>query len=33
MLGGDSGISKSEISRISTDLDAKVGTFRDPQQY
>jgi hypothetical protein len=33
MLGGDSGISKSEVSRICADLDAEVGTFRDPQQY
>jgi Transposase, Mutator family len=32
-LGGDSGISKSEVSRICVDLDAEVGTFRDPQQY
>jgi hypothetical protein len=30
MLGGDSGISKSEVSRICADLDAEVGTFRDP---
>jgi hypothetical protein len=28
MLGGDSGISKSEVSRICVDLDAEVGTFR-----
>jgi hypothetical protein len=29
----DSGISKSDASRICTDLDAEAGTFRDPQQY
>jgi putative transposase len=28
-LGADSGISKSEVSRICADLDAEVGTFRD----
>jgi transposase-like protein len=32
-LGADSGISKSEVSRICADLGAEVGTFRDPQQY
>jgi putative transposase len=32
MLGADSGISKSEVSRICADLDAEVGTFWDPQQ-
>jgi Transposase, Mutator family len=33
MLGADSGISQSKVSRIYADLDAEVGTFRDPQQY
>jgi transposase-like protein len=33
MLGADSGISKSEVSRICADLEAEVSTFRDPQQY
>jgi transposase-like protein len=33
MLAADSGISKSEVSGICADLDAEVGTFRDPQQY
>ena len=28
-LGADSGISKSEVSRICADLDAEVGAFRD----
>jgi putative transposase len=28
-LGADTGISKSEVSRICADLDAEVGTFRD----
>src|SRR5918996_3998389 len=28
-LGADSGISKSEVSRICADLDAEVNTFRD----
>jgi putative transposase len=28
-LGADSGISKSEVSRICADLDAEVGSFRD----
>jgi putative transposase len=28
-LGADSGISKSEVSRICVDLDAEVGAFRD----
>jgi putative transposase len=28
-LGADSGISKSEVSRICADLDIKVGSFRD----
>lgn len=28
-LGADSGISKSEVSRICSDLDAEVGAFRD----
>ena len=28
-LGADTGISKSEVSRICTDLDAEVGAFRD----
>ncbi len=28
-LGADSGISKSEVSRICADLDEEVGTFRD----
>jgi putative transposase len=32
-LAADSGISKSEVSRICADLDAEVGAFRDPQQY
>jgi putative transposase len=33
MLAADSGMSKSEVSRICADLDAEVGTFRDPQEY
>jgi putative transposase len=33
MLAADSGISKSEVSRICADLDAEVGTFRDAEQY
>ena len=28
-LGADSGISKSEVSRICADLDAEVALFRD----
>jgi putative transposase len=28
-LGADTGISKSEVSRICTDLDCEVGAFRD----
>jgi putative transposase len=28
-LGADTGISKSEVSRICADLDAEVGAFRD----
>jgi putative transposase len=28
-LGADSGISKSEVSRICADLDEEVGAFRD----
>jgi putative transposase len=28
-LGADSGISKSAVSRICTDLDAEVSAFRD----
>ena len=28
-LGADSGISKSEVSRICADLDAEVAAFRD----
>jgi transposase-like protein len=32
-LAADSGISKSEVSGICADLDAEVGTFRDPQRY
>jgi putative transposase len=30
MLAADSGISKSEVSRICADLDVEVGAFRDP---
>jgi transposase-like protein len=29
--GADSGISKSEVSRICADLDTEVGAFRDRQ--
>lgn len=29
-LGADSGISKSEVSRICADLDTEVGAFRGP---
>ncbi len=29
-LGADSGISKSEVSRICADLDEEIGAFRDP---
>jgi hypothetical protein len=32
-LGADSGIGKSEASGICADLEAEVGTFRDPEQY
>ena len=28
-LGADTGISKSEVSRICADLDQEVGAFRD----
>ena len=28
-LGADTGISKSEVSRICADLDGEVGAFRD----
>jgi transposase-like protein len=28
-LGADTGISKSEVSRIGADLDQEVGAFRD----
>jgi putative transposase len=33
MLAADSGISKSEVSRICADLDAEVGAFQDLQLY
>jgi putative transposase len=33
MLAADSGISKSEVSRICADLDVEVGAFRDATQF